>query len=153
MIRLAFLLALVAGPASALSCMVPDPVRTYAERAAEGAAYNVVVGQIDLDPAALPQRRGLNGSDPDARVPARLTGQALGAGGFATPYDRQVTLAASCAGPWCPTLGPARVLAFVRAQGGVIAFGACGGDVFVEPSAEDVARVEACFAGECPPAR
>ena len=154
MIRAAAL-CLLAGPAAALSCAPPDPVRTFAALNEAPEEYVVVLGRLDFDPKALPQATGgaldPNRTDPPRRVRATMTGKALGETGFAMPWSGDVILEAEGLGPWCPSQRPGRYMAFLRREGDArtLMVNACGGNAFPDPSGTDVARVEACMTGAC----
>ena len=155
MILRALAFTLLAGPAAALSCLAPDPVRTFQSLDAAPEEYVVVLGRLDFDPGALPKATGgvldPNASEPPQRVRATMTGKALGRDGFAMPWSGTVILEAECLGPWCPTHQPGRYMAFLKREGDgrTLTVNACGGNAFGDPSATDVARVEACMTGAC----
>ena len=151
----AIALCLLAGPAAALSCMAPDPVRTFQSLNAAPEEYVVVLGHLEFDPGALPGPTGgamdPNRTDPPRRVRATMTGKALGTAGFGMPWSGTVILEAECLGPWCPWQQPGRYMAFLKRDGDqrTLMVNACGGNAFGDPSAVDVARVEACMKGTC----
>ena len=89
------------------------------------------------------------------RIPARISGEALGQVGFNRPITGDLTLIAKCFGPWCaqPVAG-AKVLAFVRqdAQGVSLSVDPCGGDAFFDPAPAMLDKAHRCFiGGECTP--
>ena len=155
MIVRALALTLLAAPAAALSCLPPDPVRTFAALNEAPEEYVVVLGRLDFDPKALPQPTGgamdPNRTDPPQRVRATMTGKALGMEGFGMPWSGTVILEAECFGPWCPRQQPGRYMAFLKREGAqrTLMVNACGGNAFGDPSAVDVARVEDCMKGSC----
>jgi len=137
---------LIASQAAALSCMQPDPARTFQQVAAAEERYVVFLGTFDF--AAPPVQRGRLNAQPQ-QVTATFQGQGLGAGGFAPTAPVSITLQTSCSGPWCgnfPTRG-AEVLTFVEQTdaGYVLTLDACGGLLF-DPSAAPI--VESCIRGE-----
>ncbi|MGJ8545945.1 MAG: hypothetical protein ACSHWZ_10920 [Sulfitobacter sp.] len=144
-----FLSVLVLMPAQllALSCVRPSAVRSFQEAQASVDSYVVVKGYLNFNAKDMPTPETIN----PAPVAARLRGSALGAGGFALPFDQQVTLSLACFGPWCAT-APARteVLAFLRrAEAGyVLDLNPCGGNLFAQPSPEMLREVAACGRGE-----
>lgn len=75
---------LMAGPASALSCMAPDVAETYLRADASEKIYVVVHGQIVFDEARLPVTDWDRQENTPARtpIPAQMTGKSLGPGGF-----------------------------------------------------------------------
>ena len=155
MILRALAFTLLAAPAAALTCAPPDPVRTFKALNEAPEEYVVVLGQLDFDPKALPQRAegamDPNRTDPPQRVRARMTGKALGEQGFGMPWSGNVLLEAECLGPWCPSNQPGRYMAFLRreGEGRTLMVNACGGNAFPDPSPVDVARVEDCMTGSC----
>ena len=155
----ALVLAALAGPALALSCLRPDVVRTYQSAAAAEEAYVVVQGTLDFDGRRLPKADASDRADtpPSTRIPARITGQALTRTGFDQTFDREITLDLLCFGPWCAgAKSGIPYLAFLRKTdtGYVLQLDPCGGFGFAEPTGEMLTRVEGCYRGRaCKPAR
>ncbi len=148
---LAAALALVSGQASALSCMRPDVARAFNWASASDQSYVALLGRFDFEATERPEPRDIN-NPVELSFDARFFGQALGAEGFGPVGDLDVTVVFACMGPWCgglPDTGE-ETLAFVERSdaGYVLRAGPCGAEAFVNPSAEDVARVEACMRGE-----
>ena len=147
----------LAGPATALSCLPHDAAATYQRLDAAEDAYVAVHGTLDFDAAALPQTDWADqrATPPETRIPARLRGKALGQDGFTHSFDAAVTLVVKCFGPWCaqPPVG-AEVVAFVQqdAEGPVLTVDPCGGDAFFDPAPEVLETVKQCFkGGACAP--
>ncbi|MCG6882249.1 MAG: hypothetical protein LJE62_00680 [Silicimonas sp.] len=152
-VSLALSLALSATGAGALSCLRPDAVQLFqaARDAKEG--FYVVKGRITL-------LEPVNAPDPDrggiARTRARLTGLALGQGGFLAPFDREIALDAACLGPWCGSaegLNEDMIVAVeVTDTGPVLSIGPCR-ERLVAWDADGEDRVLACYrSGICQPA-
>lgn len=141
---------LAAGPAHALSCMRPDAVRMFEQARDADTAFYIVKGEIEfLEPPNTPPR---NAKRP-ALTRAQISGQALSSSGFNAPFDLEVTVKASCLGPWCGSpndLSGARLMAIeVGPTKLTLNIGPCGGDqVNWDQEAED--RLLAChLAGTC----
>lgn len=146
---LSVMLAVLASPAVALSCLRPDVVRSYHQAAGAEEHYVVVHGELRFDQSRLPDAE-LNDSPPSTRIAAKLSGHALSNGTFSHPFDRSIKLDVLCFGPWC---GVAKsgvdYLAFleVREGGYILKINPCGGQAFAEPTPEMLRQVEQCNAG------
>ena len=140
--------ALMAGEASALSCLRPEVTRAFADADASEERYVVVLGTLTFDQSALPTDT-MTGEE--TQVPARFEGMSLTEDGFTVPTARDVTLLASCAGPWCGTATAGQeILAFMSADDGyVIEVDACFSQVFAEPTPEQIDTVTGCMADGC----
>ena len=144
-------LILLAGQAQALSCMRPDPVATFGTASTSDLPYLVLTGDLTAPPAT-----GVTEQRPVSAT-ARLTGFGLANDGFTVPFDGDVVLEVTCAGPWCgalPASGP--IMAFARIDGPVpvIEMSACGGWLFTDPDQATLDRMTACINGEdCTPSR
>lgn len=142
----------LAGPAAALSCMPHDLARTYQRIDAAAESYVAIHGTLEFDTALLPEVDMANqqATPPSTRIPARLSGEALGRIGFTRAFDGPITLDVQCFGPWCaqPPSGSA-VLAFVRqdADGLTLSLDPCGGDAFFEPDPAMLDQTHRCFTG------
>lgn len=137
-------------PALALSCMPWDVDSALRETRAGDAAYRVVSGDLDFDPALLPVTDWANqmAVPPRTEIPARLTGFSVSKEGFTVPFDAEITLVIGCAGPWCASAEPGPSLAFVQhtETGWVLEQGPCGGFHFARPDADMLAHVAGFFA-------
>lgn len=141
-------LALIAAePAHALSCLRPDAVRLFEKTRDAEARYFIVKGRITfLEPPNTPPR----GSKLAALTRARIDGVALNRAGFTTPFSRDVTISATCLGPWCGSLedlaGTAIIAIRLSDEDLVLDIGPCGGDqVSWSQSGED--RLLDCYLG------
>ncbi len=117
---LAFILALTAaGPAAALSCMQADPQADFRRAAADDRSWIVVDGEMRFDEDLLPKTDlGAQAPRDAVEIPARIAGQGLSKEGFTIPFDRDITLRATCAGPWCASpASDTRYLAFLLKEG------------------------------------
>ncbi|MEO1537867.1 MAG: hypothetical protein AAFR73_09060 [Pseudomonadota bacterium] len=125
-----FCLALLAAtPALGLSCMRPDAVRMFEQARDADAAYYIVKGELSfLETPKTPPR---NAKTP-ALTRARVTGEALSNSGFNASFDRDVTVEASCIGPWCGSpeglSGPLIMALRIDATDVILEISACGGD-------------------------
>ena len=153
MIRLGVLaLALLAATqATALTCVRPDPLRSFRDAQAAPESYVVLHGTLEFDPAGMPD--GGVSQDPAPQpdpVGAAFSGLALGPGGFTRPVQDSVTLQPTCAGPWCGSIAPGTYLVFaeVTESGYRVEIGPCGGGAFDEVSETTLARLAACMKGQ-----
>lgn len=133
---------LVPVPALSLSCVPWGVADAYALADKSDADYVVVEGALSFDPSLAPEtdwddQRATPGH---TEIPARLHGMSLTRAGFRQPFDAAVTLEITCSGPWCPSVEPGDVLAFLKREAGayVLADNACGGLLFADPSSEDL---------------
>ncbi|EPX79767.1 hypothetical protein [Salipiger mucosus] len=143
----------VAQPALALSCMRPDLVRDFEEAAADPAEWIVVSGALRFDPADLPPAPGETVTETGGgEIAARMEGMALSGEGFTIPFDREITLRLTCAGPWCGSVRPGAHLAFLKHEppGYTMIVGACPGRVWPDPTPAMEAQLTACMQGDCP---
>ncbi|MGR3464856.1 hypothetical protein [Limimaricola sp.] len=148
---------MAAQPAAALSCLVPDPVRSFIEIDAAAEIYRAYVGRFAFDASALPTSdASADTTTTPPPIPARFTGHQLGPTGFDTPVEAEMTLQPSCAGPWCGSLAPGdEVLVFAQVQDDrlVVDLAPCPGKVQGAPDAAMRDKLAACMRGEeCVPA-
>lgn len=151
------MIAAAAQPAAALSCLVPDPIRSFAEIHAAPESYRAYVGRFFFDPGRLPYSDApADVSATPPAIPAQFTGRQLGPTGFDTAVETAMVLQPSCAGPWCGSLTPGdEVLVFAREEDGrlIVDLEPCPGKVQGAPDAETRERLAACMRGEdCAPA-
>tara|TARA_R100001369_G_scaffold17418_3_gene32714 strand:- start:4336 stop:4800 length:465 start_codon:yes stop_codon:yes gene_type:complete len=133
---------LTASQAQALSCMRPDAATSFDQASASEFPYRVLTGTLTAPPAS-----GTTESKPVSLL-GTLTGQGLTADGFTAPFDGNVVLQVTCAGPWCgsaPASGP--FLAFARIDGEtpVIELDACGSWLFPAPDQATLDRLTTCM--------
>ncbi len=154
-LALAVMVAMIAGQAAALSCMRPDPVRTFTQIAADDATYYVLYGTLDFDVEKLPQGVANTARTPDP-ITARFTGKGLSTTGFDTPFVRDVTVQPTCAGSWCgsaPAHTPSLIFAKVTGDAIIIEASPCGGFIFPEPSTAVLDAMTKCMSETCPSAQ
>lgn len=149
--RLVLILAfgLAAQPALALSCMRPDVVRDFQEAEASEDTWIVVSGRLGFDRSALPG--GGSGIEREREVAAHFTGQSLTGDGFTAPFDRDITLRVTCAGPWCGTVAPGEYLAFLKVEDEdyTMIAGPCPARLHPDPTDAMKADVTRCMAEGC----
>ena len=142
-----------AAPALALSCLAPDPVRSFRTAQASEAPYIVVHGVFEFDEGALPRSHGTAASPEGAAITAQFAGQGLTRDGFTTDLSIPVTLNVQCLGPWCGGISPEIPhLAFLeRRDGGYhLSVSACPQDAFANPDPATLDAMTACLnGGEC----
>lgn len=144
-----------ANQATALSCMRPDPVMTFKQVAAAPEPYFVLYGRLSFDEAALPAGVSDNPAPVPAAITATFSGMSLTTEGFVRPYETELNLVPTCAGPWC---GSARsgidAIYFVRADTDPVMVEAapCGGFIFENPPAAVTDALTLCMqGGSCSP--
>ena len=150
-LALAGLIAVIAGQASALSCMPPDPVAAFQRASDSTSTHYVLYGTLDFDARLLPKGNRMPLPSP-RRFLRFFRGNGLSPTGFNLRFDQPVTLQSVCAGSWCggaPTHTPA--LAFVRVVGDelLLEVGPCGGQLFPEPSKAVLETMLQCINGNC----
>lgn len=148
---LGLLLALVATPASALSCLPRTPVQAFEEAAASEARYSVVKGKLSFRAAAMPEHYDVEAED--KVVTGFFRGEGLNLDGFTTPMAVPVALEVACSGPWCGTLVKGQeYLLFLekRADGYALEVSACPMFAFPNPDADTLEAMTACINGACP---
>ncbi len=154
-LALALTLIATAGPSFALSCVRPDPERSFARAFEAAEPYMVVHGSFAFDTTRMPMTAsgGDNPNASGASLPARFTGSGLTTDGFTTPLAIPVTLDVECLGPWCGSLSEKTdQLAFLerRDDGYHLSVTACPGMVFDTPDAELLTRMQSCLSdGGC----
>lgn len=158
--RAALLLALflcLPVSAQALSCIAPDPVADYIAADQSPDLWVLVTGRLTFDETRLPKTDWAqqDRTPPETAIPARLRGHSLGPDGFATGFDRSVTLRVTCAGPWCGgARSGERYLAFLRKapEGFVLFAHACPTMLYARPDDALLERMHSCFrGGPCTP--
>lgn len=150
-------LILSASQASALSCLPPDPVRTFLEVDAAPERWGAVFGRLDFDTSAVPQPTGDDTLPPsDTWLRAHLVGTTLDADGWTKPFQGNIELDVQCVGPWCarPVSGATYLLFLKREPGRHIAIiDPCGTYSVQNPAREVLDSLYQCFAdGPCEPA-
>ncbi|MCO4847012.1 MAG: hypothetical protein KC448_03460 [Yoonia sp.] len=148
----AIALTVIAGQATALSCVRPDAVRTFERVSEDSDSYYLLYGTLDFD--ATKQPKGVvNEERNPAPIVAQFAGFALNKGGFTTPYASTVTLQPVCYGPWCGSVTPdVQSLFFAKVDGDAVIIEAnpCGGQIFPDPSQALLDTMTACMNGNCP---
>jgi hypothetical protein len=147
LIRTALLLALLAGPAQALSCLPPDPVRLFEFAKQSPDPFVIVKGRILAGEVELPREN----TKLPARSSVRIEGLGLTRTGFSAPVAREVTLELSCLSVWCATPPEGVLIMALKVEGDArtLAIDPCGGNAV--PWTEDgEVRLLACQRdGDC----
>lgn len=153
----AFVSAMSASPAAALSCLPWGPADAYLHAAQSDSVYNVIAGELRFDESLLPQSHSDDPNDtpPLTRIPALLSGKMLEGKYFSGRVNVPAVLEVECLGPWCGGMmsGADYVLfAEQRGQELMVRAAACGGFVFADTP--DVRRqvLECHRGGACEPA-
>lgn len=144
LIRAVLLGLVLAQPAHALSCLRPDMVRSYLDRA-EQAGLVVLLGSFNFPAGALSQTgRDMTQQPTERTSDARFRGEDLVTG---TRIESDLTLTGRCFGPWCGDMVPGIHLAFAqRTENGLaLAVDPCGTAAFPDPDIETLARLERCM--------
>jgi hypothetical protein len=98
--------ALLAGPASALSCMAPDIVRSYEYAAEHEKIYFLFKGKISLvEDQTMPTERESFGADAPVEVTLEpvygsFVGEIFNEGVF-VPYEATMEVQLDCVASWC----------------------------------------------------
>lgn len=143
---------MAAGPATALSCLPPDPVRDFKEAESSPDRWGIALGRLDFNAERLPQVDWDRQDEvpPQTDLRAQFIGHSLDMNGFKTVFQANVTLRVLCFGPWCaePKSG-GRYLAFIKHENGkrIIHADPCGSWLYLNPRKYDLDRVRTCFAG------
>lgn len=140
--------------AAALSCSMPDPVRTYLDYLEEGGDFAVLHGNLFFDVSLLPLKGPTDGPGPGGDtemppIPALFDGAVLGPAGPMGTAPPALLLQPVCFGQYCgyASEGPHVLFARTTPDGHVVRLGLCGGTVF-EPDPDTLARLGACLRGE-----
>ena len=145
------MIALIAGQASALSCIQPDPVRAFQQAAGSDVTYYVLYGTLDFEAAKQPKGVVNEPRRPDP-IPAFFRGSGLSDSGFDLPFETAVTVQPLCAGSWCGATAPhtpALIFAQVHDDQILVEVGPCGGQVFLEPTVAVLDKMTQCMNGNC----
>lgn len=149
-----FALSIAAGPAAALSCIRPDVAAAYEYASESDKNFVILRGEFDFDPTKLPDPLG---QPIEAQIVANFTGKLLTEKGFTDEIEVPITVAMTCAGPWCARMSPKiDYIAFVLQNENALNFpiGPCYQFAFANPTDEMVQQIEQCAAGgDCSPAR
>lgn len=141
--------ACCAAPALALSCLAPDPERSFRNAQGAEASFIVVHGVFDFDPGQLPRADGPERPEGVA-IAAQFAGKGLTRDGFTTALSIPVTLNVQCLGPWCGGIAQGIAhLAFLerRDDGYHLAVSACPQDAFANPDPATLDAMTACLNG------
>ncbi|EAQ03662.1 hypothetical protein OB2597_10481 [Pseudooceanicola batsensis HTCC2597] len=157
-IALMLSVAMLAGPAYALSCLRPDVATAYTRAAEAEDGYLVVRGTLSHDRLADEgtMRSPDQADGPPETFEATIEGRFLRGDAFAGEIAAPVTVVLECVSVWCAAPPPAgaEVLAFVRQTETTLFLetGPCGGTIFVDPGEDQIDRVLACHSGgDCAP--
>ncbi len=138
-------MGMIAGQASALRCITPTVAETFERTQASPFSYVIVLGSFDIsETVAAGDIASTHGKPYDLNV--QFSGQAFGAHGFAPIGNLSVRVFVQCISVWCgyPPNSDGLALAFLRMDdaGYALDTGPCGGDVFAQVSAQDIATIE-----------
>lgn len=147
---LSVLIAAMASQATALSCVFPDPVRTFQAASAAPETYVILRGTLSEAEILIPPDR--TRSYP---VPVWFTGHALTQSGFTRALEQEMTVQVTCAGEWCGGVPPETdTIFFAQVQDGayVISSDPCNFWMF-PPDPLTVEVLTSCLRGAaCVPA-
>ncbi|MBM2575881.1 hypothetical protein JQC91_06160 [Jannaschia sp. Os4] len=149
---LVLLLALAAQPAHALSCLRPEPARTFAEADASPAGYRIARGTL-----APPEGWTAPASeDPGAPDRRGYAVEATGALRFATrdgwsaPRPVRVTIEVGCVAHWCGAPPAGEAVLFLRDAGGTLVLDEAACPMWSFPATPEVlAELRRCVRGAC----
>ncbi|MBY6091319.1 hypothetical protein [Maritimibacter alkaliphilus] len=145
------LLAALAGPASALSCMAPDPATSYTRAAEAAERYVVIEGRLSYDPASMPPVTSPSEAPLERHTTGRIEGKALSSGGFDIPFATEVEMDFTCHGPWCTGNVPQgdAVMFLEQTEAGYrLELTPCGGWHFAEPTSAQLSALRRCHRGQ-----
>lgn len=149
MIRIVLLLAVLASPAHALSCIRPDAVRLFEAARNSADPYVLIRGRLSVDgPVALPDADRKD----SARTVVRVDGMGLNRQGFAAPVSREVVLELSCISVWCASPpGDGELIMALRVEGDarILAVDSCGGGVVPWTEDQEKRLLECATGGDC----
>lgn len=148
-------LALVAGQATALSCVQPDVARSYEFAAQAEERYLIILGTLAFGEVPSSDTGEIH-NPREVEVEAQFLGQYLTQDGFQAAPPLAVDIEFTCAASWCGSMtsDDAPVLAFVEQSdaGYTLTVGPCGGQAFKNPSDAQIDQVLSCMRGEsCEP--
>jgi len=149
----AVLAFLYASQAHALSCIPADPAGSFQRFAESEKSYVVLYGTFDFNERKLPKRPegNPNNTKPNTFIPTTFVGKSLSQAGFVNDFSRDVTLNATCLGPWCSRMkSDVPTVAFVQKEGQkyTLTIGPCGGAAFTKPDQRLLDALTACIRGE-----
>lgn len=145
----ALLLIPIASAASALSCLAPDPVRTFLEVDASEDQWGAAVGRLDFNEAALPQVDFDGTVAAETWVRAQLVGKTLTRDGWTKPFQGNVSIQVTCAGSWCgqPQSGASYLMFLKREPTRFTAIADPCSNYIFPATRENMDRVHQCFTG------
>jgi hypothetical protein len=145
----------LATPLQALSCLPADPLATFTAMTDENEPFILLSGQLDFDPADLPAFIEDDPTPDPAPIAATFTGAELTADGLGEPVTIPASLQITCAGPWCGSASAGQdavIFASGDLQAVTIYAGPCGGQVFYDPTPQDITALTTCLQnGPCSP--
>lgn len=144
LIRGALIALMLAQPAHALSCLRPDVVRSYVDRAGDPDLV-VLLGSFNFPAGVLSQTQHDMTREPtEITIVAQFRGEDLVTG---TRIETDLVIRGRCFGPWCGDMAPGTQLAFAQktANGLELAVDPCGTAAFPNPDIETLARLERCM--------
>lgn len=151
------LACLTASPALSLSCSPSDPAQAFIFANESPDIWIVATGVLSFDESKLPNTSVVNAEPEGVSIAAVLDGHSLGSNGFKNRFSEKVTLDVGCIASWCGSAqSGATYLAFLKQdRDGYIAFAdACPGNLFVNPTRQQLRTVRQCFnGGRCEPAQ
>ena len=139
-------------PVAALSCLAPDPVRAFAAANDAPEFYMAVIGRFSGGPGPRPEG-AMNGESRSYIV--QFDGRPISRNGLEAAMTGPVEIVETCLAAWCPEFPvDVQVLTFMQvdAQGRPlkVEIDACYGNVFTDPTVEQLQLVQGCFAsGDC----
>ncbi len=139
--------------AAALSCAPHSVEAAFLQAQAAEEQFVIVQGRLGFDAGQLPKVDYSKQQETPAMtlIDGELRGSSLSSAGFATPYQKPVTIAVACYGPWCSSAQKGtEVLAFVELgeDGNVISTNPCGGYLFTSPTQQMIRAIKSCFVGK-----
>ncbi|MCA0919024.1 hypothetical protein [Pseudooceanicola nanhaiensis] len=145
------LLAVLAGPASALSCMRPDPASSFTRAANAAERYVIVEGRLRYNPRSMPPAPYPTDPPLERHTTGHVEGNALSKNGFDIPFSADIDMDFVCHGTWCTdNISRGEALMFLEQtdDGYRLELTPCGGWHFFEPTQAQLATVRKCIRGQ-----
>ena len=151
LILAACLMLLTSQQGFALSCMRPSVEGSYIAHSEAKERFILVSGRLTDKRNVVhgPEIEGGMGNRSE-NFTATSVGHQASRAGFDRPIKTTVAVSAVCAGPWCGSVAmdtPMFTFLEITPYGHELADGPCGGNVFYNPTKDQIVRVLRCLRG------
>lgn len=150
-----FLISLSASQTFALSCMPNQIENAYLQHSQAKESYILVSGILTNKRNAIlgPLTQGVGARSEN--FTATFVGHQANRAGFDRPFKVSVAVSAECGGPWCGSVTvdtPMMTFLEITPYGHDLVVGPCGGNVFYNPTKDQIERALQCLrGGQCEP--